>query len=93
MEHLIRKMTLYQNKKKLSILRLYIISLVCIVSYVLLENSNIIPELVEKSNNLRYHGFATFLLTGLFKYGLLIIGLSIFIILSFMLIKRKQQSH
>lgn len=65
------------------------ISLFCIVCYFLLENSNIISELVEKSNKLRYNGFVTFILTGLFKYGLLVIGISIIIILSFLLIKEK----
>lgn len=65
------------------------ISLFCIVCYFLLENSNIISELVEESNKNRYKGFVTFLLTGLFKYGLLAIGISIIIILSFLLIKGK----
>lgn len=77
------------NKKNIKILRLYIISLTCIACYFLLENSTLIPELVEKSNKFRYQGFATFLLTGLFKYGLLVIGISLIVILSFMLIREK----
>lgn len=48
------------------------ISLSCIVCYFLLENSNIISELVEQSNKGRYKGFVMFILTGLFKYGILI---------------------
>lgn len=77
------------NKKNLKIVRLYMISLFCIVCYFLLENSTIISELIEKSNKLRYKGFVTFILTGLFKYGLLVIGISIIVILSFLLIKEK----
>ena len=93
MENLIRKMTLNRNKGNLKIIRLYIISLICIVCYFLLENSNIISELVEKSNKLRYNGFVTFLLTGLLKYGLLIIGIGITIILTFILIREKTKDN
>ena len=74
-------------KKNIKIVRLYIIGLICIVCYFLLENSTIIYELVEKSNKLRYSGFVTFLLTGLLKYGLLIVGIGIIIILTFLLIR------
>lgn len=77
------------NKKNLKIVRLYTISLICIVSYVLLENSYIIPELVEKSSKGRYNGFVTFIFSGFFKYGLLVIGICIIVILSFILIKEK----
>ena len=82
-------MTLNRNKRNLKIIRLYIVGLLCIVFFFLLDNSNIILELVEKSSKLRYNGFATFLLTGLIKYGLFIIGICIVLILSFMLIKEK----
>jgi hypothetical protein len=54
-----------------------------------LENSNIIPELIKKSERGRYGDFPVLFLTGLFKYGLLLIGIGIFIILSFLLIKEK----
>jgi len=37
----------------------------------------------------RYNGFPTFFLTGLLKYGLLVIGVGIIVILSFLLIKEK----
>lgn len=77
------------NKKNLKIIKLYIVSLFCIACYFFLENSDIIPELVEKSNKLRSKGFAAFILTGLFKYGLLVIGISIIVIQSFLLIKEK----
>ncbi|MQP53724.1 hypothetical protein GFJ95_12925 [Flavobacterium sp. LMO9] len=77
------------RKKNLKIVRLYIIGLICIVSYFFLENSDLIPDLVEKMSKLRYGGFPTFFLTGLLKYGLLIIGIGIIIILTFQLIREK----
>jgi hypothetical protein len=80
------------NKRKYKIIRLYIISLVCIVCYFLLENSNIISELVQISEKGRYGGFPTFFLTGLFKYGLLVIGISIITIMSFLLIRERKKT-
>ena len=79
------------NKKNFKIVRLYAISLLCIVCYFLLENSTIISELVQKSEKGRYGGFLTFFLTGLFKYGLLVVGISIIIIMSFLLIREKNK--
>ena len=81
------------NKKNLKILRLYIISLLCIVCYFLLENSTIIPELVQKSEKGRYGGFPTFFLTGLFKYGLLLFGIGNIIIMSFLLIRERTKKR
>ena len=81
------------NKRKYKIIRLYIISLVCIVCYLLLENSNIISELVQISEKGRYGGFPTFFLTGLFKYGLLIVGISIITIMSFLLIRERTKKR
>ena len=77
------------NKKNFKIVRLYIIGLICIVCYFLLENSTIIPELVQISEKGRYSGFPTFFLTGLLKYGLLVVGIGIIIILTFLLIKER----
>ncbi len=77
------------NKRNFKIIKLYIISLLCIIFYFILENSNIIPELVKNSEKGRYGEFLTFFLTGLFKYGLLVIGIGVFIILTFMLILEK----
>jgi len=77
------------NKRNSKIVKLYAISLLCIVFYFLLENSNIIAELVQKSEGGRYGSFPTFFLTGLFKYGLFFVGVGIFIILSFFLIKER----
>jgi hypothetical protein len=93
MENFILKMILNRNKKKIKIVRLYIISLVCIVCFFLLENSNIISELVQVSEKGRYGGFPTFFLTGLFKYGLLVIGISIITIMSFLLIRERTKKN
>ncbi len=77
------------HKRNLKIVRLYIIGLFCMAFYFFLENANILSQLVEKSKTLRYKGFFTFMLTGLFKYGLLVIGISIILILTFLLIQEK----
>jgi hypothetical protein len=77
------------NKRNYKIVRLYLIALICIAFYFFLENSVVITNLVEKMSDFRYRGFATFLLTGLLKYGLLVIGISIIIILTFLLIREK----
>ena len=81
------------NKRNLKILRLYTISFFCIICYFLLENSNIISELVKKFEKGRYGGFPTFFLTGLFKYGLLVIGINIIIIMSFLLIRERTKKY
>lgn len=81
------------NKRNNKILRLYMIGLICIVFYIFLENSNIITELVQKSEKGRYGGFPTFFLTGIFKYGLLVIGISIIIIISFLLIRERKNKN
>lgn len=77
------------TKRNIKILKLYSFSIICIISYFFLEYSNIIPQLVEYANNNRYKGFATFFITGLLKYGLLFVGISTILILSFLLVKEK----
>jgi hypothetical protein len=81
------------NKRNLKIARIYAISLLCIVLHILLENSNIIAELIQKSEKTRYGSFSVFFLSGLIKYGLLIVGVLIFIILTFPLIKERTKTH
>ncbi|TXE13816.1 hypothetical protein FUA26_01680 [Seonamhaeicola algicola] len=81
------------HKKNLKIVRLYIISLICIVCYFLLENSTIISELVQISEKGRYGGFPTFFLTGLFKYGLLVVGIGIIVILTFLLMRERTKKQ
>lgn len=97
MENLIQKMTLNRNKRSLKIARLYIISLVCIVGYFLMENDNIINILVEKSSDffpVEVTGkFITLVFTGLLQYGLLVVGICIFLILSFILFREKIKSY
>jgi hypothetical protein len=77
------------RKTSLKIVKLYLISFICVICYFILENSSFLTNLVIKSNKLRYNGFVTFLLTGLFKYGLLIVGLGSIFILTFILLRKK----
>lgn len=77
------------NKKNVKIAKLYIVSFLCIVCYFLLENSTIIPELIEKSKEFRYGDLETLLLLALLKYGLLVVGIALILILSFFIIKEK----
>ncbi|CAG2531576.1 hypothetical protein MAR621_02103 [Maribacter dokdonensis] len=77
------------NKGDLKIITLYIVSIVCIACYFLMENFNFIFVLVEKSSPIIYDEFVTLILAGLFQYGLLVIGMCIFIVLSFLLIREK----
>ena len=81
------------NKRTLKIIRLYIFGLLCIVCYFLMENYNVINELVEKSSEffpVEVTGkFITLVFVGLVQYGLLILGVCIITVLSFMLIKNK----
>ena len=77
------------NKRNKKIIKLYFTSFICIISYKFLENSKLIDVMVERSERYRYGSFPTFFLTGLFKYGLFFIGIGIFIIVSFLLIKEK----
>jgi hypothetical protein len=81
------------NRRTYKIIRLYIISLLCIVCYFLMENYNVIHILVQQWSTFRYNQytsrFVAILFTGLLKYGLLTVGICIFSMLSFMLIKEK----
>ena len=81
------------NKKNFKVFRIYIVSVLCIVCFFLLENTTIIPELVQISEKGRYSGFPTFFLAGLFKYGLLVFGICRIIILTFILIKERRKKN
>lgn len=81
------------NTRNYKIVRLYLISFICIVTYFFLEHSNVIPNLMEKMSKFRYDGFPTFFLTGLLKYGLLVYGIGNIIFLSIMLIKAKIKNY
>lgn len=81
------------GKRNVKIIRLYIIGIICIISYFFLENSNVIPKLVEFMSKFRHNGFFTFFLSGLFKYGLLIVGMGIIIIMTYLLIKERVKNN
>ncbi len=78
------------NKRNLKIDGLYIISLVCIVYYFLLDHYNFIFEFYEKNKYSMYPSnvFSVLIFRGLLQYGLLVVGICIFITLSFLLIKK-----
>lgn len=77
------------TKMNTKIIKQYIISIICIALYIFLENSTLIPYLVEISNKGRYGSFPTFFLAGLFKYGLLVFGVLTIIFLSYRLYNQK----
>ena len=76
------------NKNKFRVIKFHIVCFLSIVLYLILEHSTIIPTLIKINEKGRYSGFLTFLLTGLFKYGLLTIGVSGILILTVLLIKK-----
>ncbi len=83
-----------RNKRNLKIIGLYLISMFCIISYLLLESSDSITEFNQKADNFRTDtGFFVFITTGLFKYGLLLIGTSVFTVLTFLLFKEKSTTN
>lgn len=81
------------NKQNFNILRFYAISISCIVCFFLLENTKIIPELVQISEKGRYSGFPTFFLTGILKYGLLALGIFNIIIMTFIIFREKRRNR
>ena len=91
MENLKNRDSLILRKGNFKILRLYIISFLCIVFFIFTENSNIILELVEISSKGRYGGFVTFLITGFFKYGLLFYGIFSILFLTIILIRNRNK--
>ncbi|WP_430425239.1 hypothetical protein [Maribacter litoralis] len=78
------------NKRAFKIVGLYVVSLICIFCYYLMDNYYIINVLFQKTNRIPQDGFVVLLLTGLFQYGSLTVGISIIVILSFFLIKEKK---
>ncbi len=80
-------MTLNLNKRNLKIIRLYAISLVCIFCYFLMAHYNVILVLTEKWGKAPDSEFTILLFTGLIQYGFLAVGICIFLMLTFLLIK------
>ena len=81
------------DKKNFKFGRIYVISVLCITCFFLLENTTIIPELVKISEKSRYGGFPTFFLIGLLKYGLLVLGICNIIIMNFIIIREKRRKR
>ncbi|TVZ28095.1 hypothetical protein JM83_3193 [Gillisia sp. Hel_I_86] len=74
---------------KIKIFGLYFLSLFCILIFLIINNSINLKSLIIKADNFRpENGFFLFLTTGFIKYGILIIGISIFTILTYKMIKK-----
>jgi hypothetical protein len=84
------KYEIQKLNKKIKIVSLYLGSILLIVSYWKIHNSEYLNHLIEISNkNPDPDGFGIFLTIGLIKYFLLLCGLLIPIILTFQLIKNR----
>jgi len=59
------------------------------VCYFLLDKSDVLTGLIEKSSTGRYSGFPTLMFSGFLKYGLLVMGIGITATLSFFSNKRE----
>jgi len=79
------------NTNHLKIICFYAAGVFCIIAYVYLEISPLIPNLIEEARKGRYKGFGAFFITGLIKYGVLIYGILSIVIMTFVLIKRKMR--
>ncbi len=67
---------------------LYVLSALMISGYWLMDNSSELRGTLRKVDNFSTStGFKMYALVGLLQYGLLIVGVSIFLTLSFMIIK------
>lgn len=77
------------NKYHLKIIRFYALGILCILAYFYLENASLIPELIETTGKSRYSGFPTFFVTGLIKYGLLVYGVLSVVVVTVLLVRRR----
>ena len=75
--------------RRFKIIRLYMISICCLSLYYYFETSDLLPSLLEETKGTYTQEFKANFVSGLLKYGTLAIGSSIFIILSFILIKER----
>ena len=77
------------NKRTLKIIGMYLISLLCLVCFYYLETSSFLQDLMEESNSSITNEFRENMVSGLLKYASLVIGASILLMTSFILIKEK----
>jgi hypothetical protein len=77
------------NKRTLKIVVMYLISFLCLVCFYYLETSSFLQDLMEESNSSITNEFRENMVSGLLKYTLLVIGASILLMTSFILIKEK----
>lgn len=78
------------TKRKIKIVTLYLTGVICLAAYWLLENDMALDSFLQKADNFRKAtGFFFFLISGLIKYGLLMVGIGLCVILTVMLIRNK----
>ncbi|PZX37159.1 hypothetical protein LX97_03181 [Nonlabens dokdonensis] len=77
------------GNRPFKIIRLYLISILCFLSFYYLETSDLLEKLLEMPLFSRFDGFDTIILYGLLKYAFLAVGICIIIFLSLILIKEK----
>lgn len=76
--------------KTFKIVGFYIIGLICLFSFFYIDNSENLENFLKKADNFRTDlGFGFYAIIGFIKLTLLIAGISIPIILTFMLIRQK----
>jgi len=75
--------------RNFKILLLYLLSLLFILTFFFLRNSDYISSIVKKADNFRIqNGFFLFLITGLIEYGLLITYVLIILVLTYFLVQK-----
>ncbi len=78
------------TKRKIKIIALYLTGVLCMTAYWLIENATTWDSFLQKADNFRKAtGFFFFLISGLIKYGLLMVGIGLCVILTVMLIRNK----
>ncbi|ARN77275.1 hypothetical protein BST97_04360 [Nonlabens spongiae] len=77
------------NKNHFKTIRFYVLGISCILAYFYLENASLIPDLIETTSKGRYSGFPTFFITGMIKYGLLVYGVLSIVVLTLLLVRRR----
>lgn len=78
------------TNKNLKVIVAYIIGILCLALFFVMDNSTELNEFLEKAERSRADwAFGTFAITGLIQYGSLTIGIAVITILTALLIKRK----
>ena len=88
--HELQELVKGNTHKNLKVIVAYIIGILCLTLFFVMDNSTELNEFLEKAERSRTDwAFGTFAITGLIQYGLLTIGIAVITILTALLIKRK----